>query len=98
MTDAASIARWIQDLASSDARLKAESGMRLYLAGVSLCTPLLTRWVSDAEFRELTLPGKSAGEAYTRSQPSAIVVGLAVQPETFRRIRAANNSPQLAEV
>jgi hypothetical protein len=98
MTDAAGIARWIHDLAGSDARLKAESGMRLYLAGVSLCTPLLTRWVSDPEFRELTLPGKPAGGTHGHFGPSAIVVGIAVQPDTFRNIRAANNSPRLAHV
>jgi hypothetical protein len=98
MTDAAGIARWIHDLAGSDAQLKAESGMRLYLAGVGLCTPLLTRWASDPEFRELTLPGKPAGGTHAHLGPSAIVVGIAVQPETFQKIRAANNSPRLARV
>jgi hypothetical protein len=98
MTETAGIARWIQDLAGSDQRVKIESAMRLYLAGVSLCTPLLSRWVSDPEFHELTLPGKPAGETHARSQPSAIVVGIAVHPETFQKIRAANNSPRLADV
>jgi hypothetical protein len=98
MTETAGIARWIHDLAGSDQRVKIESAMRLYLAGVSLCTPLLSRWVSDSDFRELTLPGKSTGETHARSQPSAIVVGVAVQPETFQKIRAANNSPRLADV
>ncbi|HTC40361.1 MAG TPA: hypothetical protein VK703_02250 [Candidatus Acidoferrales bacterium] len=98
MTDAASIARWIQDLAGSDARLKSESGMRLYLAGVNLCTPLLSRWVSDPEFRNLTLPGAPADATHARFGPSAIVVGIAVQPETFQKIRIANNSPRLAHV
>jgi hypothetical protein len=98
MTDAAGIARWIQDLAGSEARLRTESGLRLYLAGVSLCTPLLTRWVSDPEFRELTLPGQPAGGTHAHFGPSAIVVGVAVQPETFQKIRAANNTPRLAQV
>src|SRR5580704_3438507 len=98
MTDAAGIARWIQDLAGSDARLRTESGMRLYPAGVSLCPPLLTRWVSDPEFRELTLPSKPAGGTHAHFGPSAIVVGIAVQPETFQKIRTANNSPRLAHV
>ena len=87
MTDADGIARWIQDLAGSDARLKSESGMRLYLAGVNLCTPLLSRWVSDPEFRDLTLPGALADATHARFGPSAIVVGIAVQPETFQKIR-----------
>lgn len=98
MTDAAGITRWIHDLTGSDARLKSESGMRLYLAGVKLCTPLLSRWVSDPEFRELTLPGKPAKATHAHLGPSTIVVGIAVQPETFQKIRAANNSPQLAQV
>ena len=98
MTDAASIARWIADLAGADERLKAESGMRLYLAGVGLCTPLLTQWVSDPEFREFTLPGRPSDKVHARLQPSSIVVGIAVQPETFQKIRAANHSPRLADV
>jgi len=43
MSDAAGIALWIRDLAGSDERMKIESAMRLYLAGVGLCTPLLSR-------------------------------------------------------
>jgi hypothetical protein len=98
VTDAAGIARWIHDLAASDDRLKTESGMRLYMAGVSLCTPLLTQWVADPEFRELTLPGRLNNPGQTHLQPSSIVVGIAVQPETFQIIRAANHSPRLAQV
>jgi hypothetical protein len=98
MTDAPGIAQWIHDLAGSDERVKIESAMRLYFAGVGLCTPLLSRWVSDPHFRELTLPGRPTGEAHARSQPSAIIVGIAVRPETFQQIRAANNSPRLADV
>ena len=98
MKDAAGIAQWIHDLAGSDERAKLESAMRLYLAGVSLCTPLLSHWVSDPDFRELTLPGRPTGEAHARSQPSAVIVGIAVHPETFQQIRAANNSPRLANV
>jgi hypothetical protein len=98
MTDAPGIAQWIHDLAGSDERVKIESAMRLYFAGVGLCTPLLSRWVSDPHFRELTLPGRPTGEAHARSQPSAIIVGIAVRPETFQQIRAANDSPRLADV
>jgi hypothetical protein len=98
MTEAAAVAQWIHDLAGCDEQAKIESAMRLYLAGVSLSTPLLSRWVSDPEFRELTLPAHPTSEARDRSQASAIVVGIAVHPETFQKIRAANNSPRLADV
>jgi hypothetical protein len=97
MTEAADIARWIHDLAGSDAKQKAESAMKLYLAGVNLCTPLLKQWASDPEFRELTLPNANAA-GHSRLPPSTIIVGLAVHSETFQKIRAANNSPRLANV
>jgi hypothetical protein len=100
MMEAADIARWIHGLASSDAQQKAEAGMRLYLAGVNLCMPLLSQWVGDPEFRGLTLPEKpnAAGGASTHHGPSTIVVGVAVHPEAFEKIRIANNSPRLANV
>jgi hypothetical protein len=100
MTEAADITRWIHDLAGSDAKQTAESAMRLYLAGVNLCMPLLSQWVGDPEFRGLTLPEKpnAGGSAPTHLGPSTIVVGIAVHHETFEIIRAANNSPRLAEV
>jgi hypothetical protein len=96
MTEAADIARWIQHLAGSDPRQKAESGMKLYLAGVNLCMPLLSRWVADPEFRELTLP--RATQESSHFPPSTIIVGIAVHPDRFQKIRAANNSPRLADV
>ncbi|MFY9802457.1 MAG: hypothetical protein WA211_14175 [Candidatus Acidiferrales bacterium] len=113
MKEASEIAGWIQHLAGSDARQKAESGLRLYLAGVNLCMPLLSQWAGDPEFRELTLPGRlsesanagtgarpapTAAEAFPHFPPSTIVVGVAVQPVTFEKIRAANDSPRLANV
>lgn len=113
MTDAPPIKQWIHDLASADTRQRAESGMKLYFAGVRLCMPLLTRWVSDPEFRELTLPGRPSessdagtvsnagladGEKPPHFPPSTIVVGIAVQPETFQKIRAASHMPRLAQV
>jgi hypothetical protein len=113
MTEPADIARWIQHLAGSDFGQKSESGMKLYLAGVNLCMPLLSQWVADPEFRELTLPratqesstvGAGLRPAPTTSAllphfpPSTIIVGIAVHPDTFQKIRAANNSPRLADV
>jgi hypothetical protein len=113
MTEAADIARWIQHLAGIDSRQKSESAMQLYLLGVNLCMPLLSKWVADPEFRELTLPaspniietvGAGLRPAPRTSSlpphfpPSTIIVGIAVHPETFHKIHAANNSPRLADV
>jgi hypothetical protein len=72
--------------------------MRLYLEGSSLCTPLLKRWIADPEFRELVLPRAVNQNETAGSGPASLVVGVAVEPETFEKIRAANNSPALSDV
>lgn len=96
--DPAQISRWIEDLCDSDPSRRAESGLKLYLAGVNLFIPLLTRWVDDLSFREMTLPFSRIPEEQKKNGPSTIVVGIAVNPETFEKIRIANDSPHLAEV
>jgi hypothetical protein len=101
MADPVDIPRLIFDLAGADERQRVQSGMKLYLAGVHLVMPLLSRWVTDPEFRELTLPGRPSSTgttAHAQFPPSTIIVGLAVHPETFEKIHAANNSPRRAEV
>ncbi len=98
MTDALDIARWIPQLAHRDPQNRAEAAMRLYLAGSSLCTPLLKQWLRDPDFRALILPGEPNAPSRSDLGPASIVVGIAVQPETFEKIRTVNNSPPLAEV
>ncbi len=98
MTDSVQISKWIEDLAHADARRRAESGLRIYLAGVNLFMPLLTKWIDDLSFRELTLPYSRLVEEQKKNGPSTIVVGVAVNPEMFDNIYVANGSPHLANV
>jgi hypothetical protein len=98
VTDAFDITRWITQLADRDPQNRAEAALRLYLEGSGLCTPLLKQWLADPEFRALTLPGEKNASAGPSSGPASIVVGVAVRPETFQRIRTANDSPALADV
>jgi hypothetical protein len=98
VTDAADIARWITQLADRNPQNRAEAALRLYLAGSGLCTPLLKQWLADAEFRALILPGGPNAPGQSDLGPASIVVGIAVQPETFEKIRATNNLPPLADV
>ncbi len=98
MTDAVDITRWITQLADRNPQDKAEAALRLYLAGSGLCTPLLKQWLADPEFRALILPGGPESSGRSDLGPASIVVGIAVQPETFEKIRAANNLPPLADV
>ncbi|HXN99197.1 MAG TPA: hypothetical protein VN881_08995 [Candidatus Acidoferrales bacterium] len=97
MTEALDITRWIPQLADRDSQNRAEAAMRLYLAGSDLCTPLLKQWLADLDFRALILPHEAKQDGSDLG-PASIVVGVAVQPETFEKIRAANYFPSLADV
>ncbi len=96
--DSHQIARWIDGLHDSDPRRRAESGLRIYLAGVNVFMPLLTRWVDDLSFREITLPFSRIAAEQKKNGPSTIIIGIAVNPETFEKICVANGSPRLADV
>jgi hypothetical protein len=98
VTDSSQIFNWIEGLADAEPRRRAESGLRLYLAGVNLFMPLLTKWIDDLSFRELTLPYSRLVEEQKKNGPSTIVVGVAVSPELFQKIHAAHGSPHLANV
>jgi hypothetical protein len=97
VTDAVDITRWITQLADRNPQNRAEAALKLYLAGSELCTPLLKQWLADPEFRALILPGGPDSLGRSDLGPASIVVGIAVQPETFQKIRAANNLPPLAD-
>jgi hypothetical protein len=98
VADSAQISRWIEDLCDSQPSRRAESGLKIYLAGVNLFMPLLSRWVGDLSFREMTLPFSRIAAEQKKNGPSTIVVGIAVNPEMFEKIRMANDSPHLADV
>ena len=98
VADSAQIAAWIEGLGDNDARRRSEAGLKLYLAGVNLFMPLLTRWVDDLSFRETTLPFSRIASEQKRNGPSTIVVGVATNSAIFEKIRIANNSPHLANV
>ena len=98
MTSAIDVARWILQLADPDPEKRSTAAMRLYMEGSNLCTPLLRQWIADPEFRELSLPSAAAPPGAADSAQASTVVGIAVAPETFQKIREANNFPPLADV
>jgi hypothetical protein len=98
MTPATDVTRWILQLADPDPEKRSTAAMRLYMEGSNLCTPLLRQWIADPEFRELSLPSALAPPGAADSAPPSTVVGIAVEPETFQKIRQANNFPPLADV
>jgi hypothetical protein len=98
VTQPPQIAGWIRLLADSDPQKRLDSAMRLYMEGGNLCTPLLKKWITDPEFRSLVLPRGMNSPSGSESSQASTVVGIAVQAETFHKIREANNSPDLADV
>jgi hypothetical protein len=98
MTSASDVTRWILQLADADPEKRSTSAMRLYMEGSNLCTPLLRQWIADPEFRELSLPSAPAPPGAGDSAQPSTVVGIAVEPGTFHKIRQANNFPPLADV
>jgi len=96
--DSAQFNPWIEGLTDPDPRARADAGLRLYLAGVNMFMPLLSQWVDDLSFREMTLPFSRFTSEQKKNGPSTIIVGIAVHPEAFRKIRLANSSPRLADV
>lgn len=79
-----SLASFIRALADADPRARAAAGRELHEEGRRLGESAVARWRADPEIAALV------GKAPT--------VGVAVAPERFEAIRAANGAPRLADV
>jgi hypothetical protein len=77
----------IAELASAEASRRNRAAAEIYEAGRSKAERAVAGWWKDEELSRLLL-----------AQGRELTVGLAVQRETFAKIRAANGVPRLAEV
>lgn len=82
----ADIHEFLDQLCSRDSVIRESAAGELFRAGVARANPAIEAWLADCEFSALL--GK---------RPEA-TVGVAVSPERFDKIRAANGSPRLADV
>lgn len=98
MAEGREVADWIRNLADSDLAKRRAAATRLHLAGAALLSSASRKWFKDVEFRELARPFSVYATSELTSEDVSFSVGIAVQPENFERIRAANGSPPLAEV
>lgn len=78
--------RQIEKLASEDHAERDAAAEEIYIAGSILARRAAREWLKNADFTSLV-----------EGEPK-ITVGIAVLPESFRKIREANGSPRLAEV
>lgn len=93
----AHIGTWIEDLSNPDPRVRNQSLRLLHQEGLSLCADILKNWTADFEFAGL-LRRVHPGANQPKSVAEAIVVGIAVMPESFHRIRSANGNAPLSNV
>lgn len=94
----ADIPQLVRSLAEASPKTRQEAGSALFERGLSLCQPIVQKWLADSELTEILLRGDAPASPNTGPAPLRATVGIAVSPEDFQRIRAANDSPHLAEV
>src|SRR5712691_3815716 len=81
------LAQSISDLSSADAAKRLAAADEIYRLGRAAAGSAISAWWAESELSALLL-----------GPNPAITVGLAVQRDTFGRIRIANGTPRLAEV
>lgn len=81
------VAAAIEGLSSADANSRANAAGQIFLAGKHAAERATEEWWKDAELAGLLLGAKRE-----------VTVGVAVQRETFGKIRVANSVAMLAEV
>lgn len=77
---------WIAGLYSANAGERAATAREIFAVGHARAKESTLAWRDHEELRQLL------------GDPPEVTVGLAVQPETFAKIRNANGKPQLADV
>jgi hypothetical protein len=94
VADSPSMALLIRTLHDADRSRRERAAREIFEHGWELARPAIEQWLEDPEI----FPAAGVGPADAKSWPHGIAVGLAVEQETFERIRTANGSPRLAHV
>jgi hypothetical protein len=89
MIDATTIRDLFSHLAAPGEQPRQQAARMLFDLGRALSRETIEQWAKDADFRSLLITEQDSPRA---------TVGIAVSPELFANIRAANGSPELANV
>jgi len=84
------LASLIRRLGESDAASRRSAAAEIFARGVELAHAAIEGWLADPEVADCFVLD-------TKGFPKA-TVGIAVEPDTFERIRTASGSPRLADV
>ena len=88
--ESAELAALIRELGAPELPNRERAAAEIFRRGRELARSPVAQWLSDPEF--------AANFVLDASQFPETTVGLAVTPQTFERIRAANGSPRLADI
>ena len=88
--ESADLAALVRGLSAPDPANRERAAAEIFRRGRELARAAVMRWLSD--------PGFAANLVLGTSKFPETTVGLAVTPQTFERIQAANGSPRLADV
>jgi hypothetical protein len=91
------ISEFIQRLAYPDPEPRAEAARDLFNDGARRTMNWFNDWRKDEEFRALVVQEQFVFPRGRKIFTPRLTVGIAVSPETFEKIRAANGSPVLAD-
>jgi tellurite resistance protein TerC len=91
------LAESVQGLASLDPAKRAEAAQRLSTFGNIKTLNWLAVWRTDADLESLMVAQNMAPSGSKEIWHPRITTGIAVFPEAFEKIRAANGSPPLAD-
>ena len=90
MADAGEIAPLIRRLSDADPAKRSTAAAEIFALGSEMARAAMQDWLAYPPFANLLVRSPSGTLETT--------VGIAVESDTFERIRAANNSPRLADV
>jgi hypothetical protein len=83
------LASLIRELADADSSVRERAAAELFRLGSERIEPIMRTWLQDRRLAKYFAFG---------ARVPGITVGVAVEPLHFDQIRAANGSPQLADV
>jgi hypothetical protein len=90
VADAGEIAPLIRSLCLADAAKRAIAAAEIFTGGYEMARAATQEWLAYSPLASLLMHGPSGA--------LEITVGIAVEPDTFARVRSANESPRLANV
>jgi hypothetical protein len=90
LVDAGQIAPLIRSLCLADPDQRATAATEIFRRGTEMALAAAQGWLAYPPLANLLVQGQSGRLEST--------VGIAVEPDTFERLRAANESPRLADV